>query len=266
MALKSILILMDKLPHVENRLYLALELAKQHQASLVGLYVSTHPLIDIKSSLDQSDAAKVKAFFEQITSEAGIKATWQYVDIKAFFNSVSDVVNHHACFADLIIVGQSENNSKDKDSEANLPERVALGSGKPVLIVPYAGKFATVGERVLVAWKTGRESARAISDALPLFQFAKQVSVFGVNPTDLEKEDMECLCKYLKQHEVIAKIETSRVTELPIGDVLLNQLSDEGSDLLVIGAYAHTRFGSYVLGDVSKHVLKHMTVPVLISH
>jgi glutamate dehydrogenase len=160
----------------------------------------------------------------------------------------------------------SDHGARDKVVEADLPERVVLGSGKPVLIVPYTGSFSSVGDRVLIAWKSGRESSRALTDALPLLKRADAVSVFEVNPTDGEKDDMERLCAYLERHDVPARMETSIVTELVVGDVLLNRLADEGSDLLVMGACAQSHFGAAVIGEVARHVLRHMTVPIFMSH
>lgn len=176
------------------------------------------------------------------------------------------MVNHYATFVDLIVVGQTVYGVKEKSGPDNLPERVVLGSGKPVLIVPYSGAFSAVGDRVLIAWKTGRESSRALSDALPLIRNAEMVNVFEVNPSEKERNDMESLRRFLASHKVQAGVETSSITALGVGDVLLNRVADEGSDLLVMGAYADFHFGSYTLGEAARHVLKHMTVPVLMSH
>jgi nucleotide-binding universal stress UspA family protein len=191
---------------------------------------------------------------------------WENIDIKGLRSSVAEVVNHYANFADLVVIGQTDHSAKDKVVEADLPERVVLGGGKPVLIVPYTGDFSSVGERVLVAWKSGRESSRALADAIPLLTRADAVNVFEVNPTDGEKDDMERLCAHLERHGVPARIETSIVSELAVGDVILNRLSDEGSDLLVMGACAQSHFGVAVIGEVARHVLRHMTAPVFMSH
>jgi len=266
MVLKEILVLLDKSPNAGERLDTAILLAKQHGARILGLHVYKHHLFGHDSGNGAGEVWDLEGIFEQKCSRAGIEAEWRSIDLKALRSSVSEVVNHHAHFADMVVVGQSEPGSKDSDSEANLPERVVLGSGKPALILPYVGAFPAIGENVLVAWKSGRESTRAVTDALPLLQKANRVNVFEVNPTDAEKDDMESLCAHLERHDVHARIETSKVTELSVGDVLLNKLADEGNDLLVMGTFAHTHFGTYVLGEVARHVLRHMTVPVLMSH
>jgi nucleotide-binding universal stress UspA family protein len=266
MVLKDILVLLDKSPHAANRLDLAIRLAQQHQAGVTGLNVVSHSLFEVLQRTPPDEETGLQEMFLHKCSQAGVASTWHGVDIRARTSSVAEIVNHHACFADLVIVGQTEQAAKERSNEADLPERVVLGSGKPVLIVPYAGSFTSLGDRVLVAWKSGRESARALADVLPLLKKACAVSIFEVNPSDAELDNMERLCAHLEHHEIQAKTETSIVTELAVGDVLLNKVADEGSELLVMGAYAHTHFGTYVLGDVAKHVLKHMTVPVLMSH
>lgn len=266
MVLKNILVLMDTLPQAADRLDLAIILALQHGAGIIGLNVVTHPLLSIKRAQDSHPGEKLNEIFLQKTGEAGVSASWLTVDAKVLGGGVAEVINHYATFADLIVLGQTVYGDKERRAEDHLPERVVLGSGKPVLIVPYTGVFPSVGDRTLVAWKTGRESTRALADALPLLKKAGSAHVFEVNPTDGERVDMESLCAYLAGHGVQAEMETSAITELRVGDVLLNRVADEGSDLLVMGAYADLHFGAYALGDVARHVLHHMTVPVLMSH
>jgi len=265
MVLKNILVLMDSLPAAAGRLELALKLAKQHGAGITGLNVVSHPLFELGKGT-HDEAPDQRELFEAETARAGVEAVWQNCDVKGLRETVADAVNQQAGFADLIVLGQPEPGAKEKTSDLDLIEKVVLGSGKPVLIVPYAGSFNRIGRRVLVAWKTGRESSRALTDSLTLLQRAEVVSIFEVNPTEGEKDEVDKLCGHLERHGVTARLVTSAVTALPVGDVLLNRLADRGGDLLVMGAYAHGHFGSYAFGDVARHVLRHMTVPVLMSH
>ena len=88
----------------------------------------------------------------------------------------------HARYADLTIVGQVNSENAPAGAAAHLPERLALASGRPVLIVPYVGHYKTIGARVLVAWNRTREAVRAVNDALPMLQLARQVIVLSINP------------------------------------------------------------------------------------
>jgi nucleotide-binding universal stress UspA family protein len=209
---------------------------------------------------------QLQELFQRKVFQAGVDAEWQHVDVKVMQRTVVEVINHYASFADLVVIGQTDYRLKNKHGYVDLPGRVVLGSGRPVLVVPYAGTFTSIGEKTLVAWKTNRESSRALNDALPLLKRSGLAHIFQVNPTEQCRADLDRLCAHLADHAVSARTETSVVTELGIGDVLLNRIADGGNDLLVMGAYAYTHFGTYVLGDIARHILRHMTVPVIMSH
>ncbi len=126
------------------------------------------------------------------------------------------------------------------------------------------------GKKVLVAWNARREAARAVFDALPLLQQADEVKVVWVNPqaegaapVDVPAGD---ICAALARHGV--KCEATEVAHprSGVGRTLLARAAEYGSDLLVMGCYGHSRLREFVLGGASRHVLEHMTIPVLMSH
>jgi nucleotide-binding universal stress UspA family protein len=138
------------------------------------------------------------------------------------------------------------------------------------LIVPYAGHFATIGQRVLVGWDTSREATRAIRDALPLLGTAQAVTILSIDPQPTREghgavpgADMAC---YLARHGIDAVAEWSVSNGIDAGNVLLSRAADLSADLLVIGAYGHPRFRELVLGGVTRTILESMTLPVLMSH
>ncbi len=266
MPLKNILVHLDNTNHSSARLDLAIALAQKHQARLTALYIITHPYYEPQHVDTESKAAQVKAEFNEKLASAGIRSELQIVDWKVSGVGVAEIINLHAHYSDLVIVGQTDFSHQDRDTPADLPERIILQSGRPVLIVPYTGSYKDLGNRVLVALKSGRESTRAVNDAIPLLEKADVVNILVVNPADPAENDGEQLCAHLACHDITAKAEQATATGISVGDVLLNRASVEGSDLLVMGAYAHTRLGTIVLGDVARHILKHMTVPVLMSH
>ncbi len=145
-----------------------------------------------------------------------------------------------------------------------------MGSGRPVLFVPYAGKFKTIGERILIAWKDSRESARAVADALPLLKDAKKVFAVAVTP-DAEDSLHDLLgdrqvAAFLHRHEVDATVRRITAQDIDAGELLLSQASDFGADLIVMGAYSRPRITALVWGGVTQLMLSSMTVPVLMSH
>ncbi len=271
MALADILVHMDDTESCATRLDVAIDLARRFQARLTGLYVITHLYYQPRHSQAEAVEDKVRRMFEQRGATAGVESKWLCVDWSVIGVGMTEIINHHAHYTDLLVVGQSTSDAKNsKETPADLPERLVLGAGRPVLVIPYAGKFTAVGERVMVAWKAGRESTRAVNDALPLLKKAQRVDVLAINSSETYEDDGESLCAnicdHLARHGVKATPERMMATVSSVGDALLNRVCEEGIDLLVMGAYAHTPQGKLVLGSVAGHLLKQMTVPVLMSH
>lgn len=271
MSLADILVHIDSAPSCAARLEVAVRLAQRHGASLTGLYVITHQYYQPRQqSTTEAAVTTAQRLFEDRTAGMGVEAHWQSVDWSVIGVSVAEIINHHAHYTDLVVVGQTLPGAATKGFPPDLPERLILGGGRPVLVVPYAGTFPLVGERVLVAWKAGRESTRAVNDALPLLKTARQVSLLAVNSSANYGDDGESLCAniclHLERHGVTANPDKVLASTALVGDTLLNRAYEDGFDLLVMGAYAHTPQGTLVLGAVAKHLLKEMTVPVLMSH
>ena len=144
-----------------------------------------------------------------------------------------------------------------------------MTAGRPVLIVPYAGTFETVGKRILFAWDGTREANRAMHDALPLFTDAEATVVFvGSNERDLEQHRpaLDRVVHHLHHHGVAAKPEETLRGGLAVSDILLSRAADLAADMIVSGGYHHSPLREALLGGVSRELLQHMTVPVLMSH
>jgi nucleotide-binding universal stress UspA family protein len=151
-----------------------------------------------------------------------------------------------------------------------LVESVILHSARPTLVLPCAGNFESVGNRVLVAWNDSREAARAVSDALPMLQRAKQVEVASWSEGGSAEEktmrpELDALHKWLKWHGVSAQLQVEPVGA-GIADAMLSHAADTTADLIVMGAYGHSRWAELVLGGATRGLLASMTVPVLMSH
>jgi nucleotide-binding universal stress UspA family protein len=264
LALKDILVHLDHSASSAARLEVAVGLAKQHQARLTGLLVDRQPYPVAAA------AEAVQARFEVMAAGAGIEAQWHYMDASGTVVGTTEIIRSFAHCSDLVVLGQPSRETADAGIPFDLPAGLVLISGLPVLVVPYAGSFAAVGERVLVAWKAGRESTRALNDALPILQVARQVEILTVQDPDTSSAgDTRLsaeLCSHLARHGVTAKATRLLAGSVPLGDVFLNRACDEGFDLLVMGAYAHGKEGRPELGLVARQLLRQMTVPVLMSH
>ena len=271
MALKDILLHLENSPASAVRLELAISLARAHGAHLKGLYVLSHSYYAPRhGSPEESEADRMRAVFLEKTAAAGVSAEWLYVDWAVVGVSVTEIVTIYAYYADLVIIGQPEHGAHDRISPLDLPERLGLGAGRPILVVPYAGVFSAGCERVMVAWKAGRESVRALNDALPFLKKANRVSVVSIGAAGGEGVQDTAgrqITAHLARHEVTAgQEEIFAPPGFPVGDLLLNHACDQKMDLLVMGGYAQNRRGAFVLGPVAAHLLSHMTLPVLISH
>jgi nucleotide-binding universal stress UspA family protein len=153
---------------------------------------------------------------------------------------------------------------------SNVIEAVLFGSGRPVLIVPYIRLHVPSQLRtVLVAWNEGRLAARAIADALPLLQMADRVEVVtvsGTNPRGSRHASADTMAQHLAQHGIKADMKALARGDVDIGNTLVSYAADVSADLIVMGAYGHSRLREIVLGGTTRTILQSMTVPVLMAH
>lgn len=269
MALADILVHLDTSPGSLRRLNLAINLAREHRARLTGLFVITHQYYQAQSGIEAA-AEMVQQLFAEQTSQCGIETEWLCSDWSVVGVGMAEIISHHAHYTDLLIVGQSSAETERAGIPRELPERLVLAAGRPVMMVPHSGIFASTGKKVLVAWKAGRESTRAVNDAMPFLKMAKHVDVLAINSSESYGDDWQILCagicEHLCRHGVAASPEKMIISDSSVGDALLNRACEEGYDLLVMGAYAHSPQGKMTLGTVAKQLLKQMTVPVIMSH
>jgi nucleotide-binding universal stress UspA family protein len=177
--------------------------------------------------------------------------------------------------ADLVLLGQAGPHARA--GLAELPAHVISGCGRPVLMMPAAGPAAAVGRRILVSWDGGREAARALQQALPLLKGAEQVLVAVFEVASAEHAVADALAAdprpWLARHGVKATLAVHAIEHQrrlnrrhEVGERLLSLASDVGADLLVMGAYGHSRFRESLLGGVTRTVLEAMTLPVFMAH
>ena len=281
MHFKDILVTLDPSEQSARRLRLAADLAQQHEAHLTGLLiidVMTPVLMagdggggallgDLLQQMREdalAAAAKVEAVFRETMRVQGLAGEWRLVE--GFGPSQ---VAMEARYADLVILGQPDPDVGQTSASA-MVEQAIFASGRPVLVVPYAGRFGSIGHRVLVGWNAGREAARALNDALPILARADSVTVFAINPAggkgDHGEEPGADIALHLARHDVAVSVERTEVRGIEPGEILLNQAADTQADLLVIGAYGHSRLREMVLGGVTRTLLREMTLPVFMSH
>lgn len=276
MSLKDLLVIADNDPTYAARLDIALALAAEHHAHLTGLHVMPPPLTPIYGDmpvpetvekiqrLELEDAARrAAAVFAERAGRATVSTEWRVAE-----GDIVRVASEHARYADLTVLPQGMDLGFASADLARLPQEMALGVGRPVLVIPRYGSFPKVGGRVLVAWNGSREATRAVHDALPLLRRAEQVTVLSIDPdADAERRLPGAdVSLHLTRHGVTVQAATIAGADVAVGDLLLSYVADHDIDLIVMGAYGHTRLREMVLGGATRTLLRHMTVPVLISH
>jgi nucleotide-binding universal stress UspA family protein len=261
--LKDIMVHLDQALSCQSRLEAAITLAKQHGASLTGLYVYSSPHLE----QPQRQLTEIREMFQQRIDESGVASDWLAVDLGFSRAGVAEMIGYYTSFTDLLVVSQPLVADKDKQHSAiTSPERLLLGSGRPVLIVPAFGTFSHLGERIMVAWKAGPKASRAMHDAMPLLRSAKQVNLVSVGRATFSPDESDRLSRYLTLHRITAAIELIPPGDLSVGDTLLNLVADDNIDLLVLGVHISTKRGQLDMGEIGSYLLRQMTVPMLLSH
>jgi nucleotide-binding universal stress UspA family protein len=272
MAIRHLLVHVDTSRRATERIDLAAALARRFGARLTGLFAelgSLGPsLLGRRSREDLDRAAEgARAAFDARAGAAGIETQWWSVEPGDYAQVVGAAV---VCcrYADLAVLGQHD--PEDARVPEDLVEQVLLGSGRPLLVVPWAGRFPDAGRRVVVAWNGTAEAARAVNDAIPFMRGAEAVTVLGFQkPPAGEASALPSLdiAAHLGAHGIAVRYERTvvEVGEVDFADALLNRAFDEGADLAVMGGHAVPGVGGLHASSNVRKVLGSMTLPVLVS-
>lgn len=215
----------------------------------------------------QSDqAAAIEEIFTAATRAEDFVSEWRLVRARSM--TPVDRIVEHACGADLVVMSQEEPGS-DRPDQHHIQEQVIRESGRPVLVVPSAGSFGDIGRNVLVGWSPTREAVRAAHDLVPLMQEGGEIALLTAHragaDNDLAQDTAREMALCYDRHGFRAAV-IDRATEgLSPADVLLNESFERGDDLLVAGAFGHSRAYDLIFGAATRALLERMTVPVLFS-
>lgn len=278
-TLRSILLHIDASPRSIKRLALAHALAEQHEARVTALYASTPTALSLPFVMGQGAAEMLpmlqqldidyrdnaKALFDRAESTVAASFAWTELSEAPV---IPGVVRRALC-SDLLILGQHDAaDPLTVGVPTDFVPSVVMASGRPALVLPYIDTSTTFARDVLVAWKPTRESAHAVSSAIPFLLRAQCVHLVAADDADTSAADQaDALEDFLRLHGVKAPIQ--RHATVPAGapgEGLLSLAADIGADLLVMGCYGHSRTRELVLGGATRTVLQSMTLPVLMAH
>jgi nucleotide-binding universal stress UspA family protein len=167
---------------------------------------------------------------------------------------------------DLSIVAQPE--AEKAAVEKMIVSGAIFDSGRPVIVVPYIQTTPFKLDRVMICWDNSRPAARAIADAMPLLGLARSTEVVTVVEDALNEDepDRADIGQHLTRHGLSVNINRIVREKIDVASALLSHAADSGADLIVMGAYGHSRLREFILGGVTQSMLRSMTVPVLMSH
>lgn len=276
--IKDILVHMDASAAGSRRLDLALMLAERTEAHVVGLYVdsieqvlaysdvfATNNLVEMVAAEAAKDAAAAHGRFDQAVAGRAVTTEWR--EVKGLADRK---LAEHARYADLAVLGQNDPTAFATGPVARIPGQVPLASGKPCLIVPHSEGPAAFGGHILVAWDGSREASRAVADAMPLLRAARCVTVAQIQAATGDPFagalDLTAFSAHLARHgiELQTRVEPTGIRS--VAEALLALARAVSADLIVMGAYGHTRLRELILGGVTREILAKMTMPVLMSH
>lgn len=284
MLYREILVVLDDAPGCEERVNVALRLAAQHGARVTALMVervyrlprlATTGLPSTNGNEPREIRTKacerVRERFEHRAATAPVECAW-----RAGTGDPLRLVTRFSRHADLTVIGQETPGNGGPGTSGALAERVVLASGRPLLVVPYVGTYPRIGQRVVIAWDASREAARAVTDALPLLHSARRVVAVSANArarwngraprNGLRKAVASEIGGLLTRHGVATEVRCDSTKDVPLADRLLNRITDECADLLVMGAFGRPRVRQALFGGVTRRIMRSMTVPVFISH
>jgi nucleotide-binding universal stress UspA family protein len=176
---------------------------------------------------------------------------------------LKEKVGRMARVADLSVVPQP-NDKNSPDGEDMLNELI-LGSGRPLMMVPE-GNFKVTGHTVMIAWNGRSESARAVAAALPILHEASKIIAITIGSDHVGRPSLQELARYLKIHGLDMEEMQVKNSGAAIGEQLLKSAADKGVNLLVSGAYSHSRWREKILGGVTKYIVQHAKIPLFMSH
>lgn len=269
---KTILLHLDSSARAAERVRVARQLAEAFDAEVTGLPCTTSALMRypyalegagqamaIMQELDQACRDKAHAIFTEAAggsprlhwSEPLSDAPWGFA--------------RRALYADLMILGQRDPDDPAADElPVDFLPSTLVQSGRPALLLPYVGPVSAVGRSVLIAWKETRESARAVSAAMPWLVRAD--SVRAVSYGNAAEASLRSLQAYLKAQGVAAEVHSGGPEVSDVGEHLLSTAAETNADLLVMGCYGHSRAREWVMGGATRSIFQSMTLPVLMSH
>lgn len=277
MSIKTLLVHLAPDPDWKTRLAAAVGLAKRLEAHLVTLYVASPvhlpagaegrgaSALYLQEARERAreKAGEVKNHVTTVCSEAGISFNWVYGEADHLDHLLAEV--HHV---DLTILNQVSFDNFEDRLMYQLPEKLVMGAGGPVLVLPKGMTEIDLDRSgtVLIAWTYSREAIRALRDSLSILQSAKSVHLLTCGKDDEKNRNSAGeVVAYLKRHGVEVAQDRFALSG-HAGEEILEVAENIDADLVIMGAYGHTSLLDKIFGSASRYVIGHAPMPLLMSH
>jgi nucleotide-binding universal stress UspA family protein len=276
-VLGTVMVHVDDGPNARTRVEAALALANQTQARLIGI-ASAQPalpvyapfadgLVTVHPEVLQAAEAQIgrtvrdaKSVYDDIVGASHPNAEWR----SSVNRPAEDFLNEQSRAADLVIVGRRGAADSLDPILGVEPADIIMGAGRPVLVTPPQIR-RVLAKRILVAWKDAREARRAVYDALPLMRLAGDVFVVSVGP-EANQESAADAAAALQRANINARTLVEDIGRQAPGEALVEIARRAGADLIVAGAFGHSRMREWVFGGVTRHLLDRAPMCCLFSH
>jgi len=240
--------------------------AVTYEIDVPPFYMGAVPtdFIDAQMQENQTLAAGSAQRFRVLADASGV--THDVREVSASLGVAANAFAEMARLYDLTVVAQP--NPDRPGPEEVIAETALLDSGRAVLLVPYVQKAPYSTGRVVVAWDGSRAAARALNEGLPLLHPAKSVEIFCVQRGSSPAADVGVdVVRHLARHQIAAQVRTLHLgSNDGVAEAILNEVSDQAADLVIMGGYGHSRLKELVFGGVTREIVSTMTVPVLMAH
>ena len=255
----------------------AVSLAAAFDAHLAGIAFLYDPIVPVSGAgyipanvidaQERDNEQATRAALDQFNAacaRAGVSA--EPLTLSASYGGVGEQFGRIARRFDLAVVGQAE--PETSAVEEIIAESALFESGRPVIVVPYIQKGPLKLNNAMVCWDGSRAAARAIADSIPLLAKSERVDVVIVTNERGKQDEIEGadIGAHLARHGLNVEIRRTALGDIDVADVLLSHAADAGSDFIVMGGYGHSRLREFVLGGVTRSILRSMTAPVLMAH
>ena len=233
-----------------------------------GFYYAGASAITVQAGLEQAET-EARTLEEAVTATMeGRAVNWSTTALATQSAGMALFIAHHIRFTDLVVLPKPYGEGRGHEDEAIL-ESALFNAEVPVLVVPADAKYRETHGTVVVAWNESREAMRAVRQSLPLLQDAENVNITIIDPPAHAPDRSDpggALSQMLARHDVNAEVSILAKTLPRVSDVIARQAEDLNADMVVMGAYGHSRFRESILGGATRNILQSTTLPVLMAH